>query len=279
MSAAAVVIQVTPLLNALLVNPALLAYRDCYIADSPGSRIARLIPEFPFMHRIRKRGDHLFHAGDPFRCFHILNAGVAKTCCTSEYGVEQMIGLHLGGDILGLEAMAAGVHGCNAVALDICDVLILPVEVVIEQSLRRPALMRELMHAFSGEIRGALDLIGSMRCLPATGRVAAFLLEMSTRFASRGFSATHLQMRLTRQEIGSMLGLELETVSRAFSRFAQLGLISVRLREIVLLDPRGLRELAVQAAIPKRQIGVSTKVAATRRNVSDRNDLLPTSCS
>ena len=268
-----------PVLTALLVNPALLAYRDCNLADSPGSRIARLIPEFPLMHRIRKRGDHLFHAGDPFRCFHILNAGVAKTCCTSEDGLEQIIGLHLGGDILGLEAMAAGVHGCDAVALDTCDVLILPFDVVIAQSQRRPALIRELMNAFSTEIRTALDLIGSMRCLPATGRVAAFLLEISTRCAARGFSATNLQMRLTRQEIGSMLGLELETVSRAFSRFAQLGLISVRLREIVLLDPQGLRELAAQAAMPKRQIGSGPKVDPASLNVRTRDALSSSSCS
>lgn len=279
MSAALAIKQIEPALNALFVKPAVLADRQWYIADSPGGRIARLIPEFPFMHRIRKRGDHLFHAGDPFCCFHILNAGVAKTSCTSEVGVEQIIGLHLGGDILGLEAMAAGVHGCDAVALDTCDVLILPVEVVIEQGQRRPALMRELMHAFSREIRVALDLIGSMRCLPATGRVAAFLLEMSTRCASRGFSATHLQMRLTRQEIGSMLGLELETVSRAFSRFAHLGLISVRLREIVLLDLHGLRELSAQATMLKRQIGDGTTVAAGNRNARTRDALSTSLCS
>ena len=262
MSAVLAITPSEPVRNALLVKAAQPGRRDTCLADSPGSRIARLIPEFPFMHRMRKRGDHLFHAGDPFHCFHILNAGVAKTCRVSEDGVEQIIGLHLGGDILGLEAMAAGVHGCDAVALDICDVLILPLDVVIEQSRFRPALMRELMCTFSGEIRVALDLIGSIRSLPATGRVAAFLLEMSARCASRGFSATHLQMRLTRQEIGSMLGLELETVSRAFSRFAQSGLISVRLREIVLLDPHGLSALAAQTAAPKRQIGRSAKVAA-----------------
>jgi CRP/FNR family transcriptional regulator len=273
-----VVKQIKPALNALLVKPAVLAYRDCYIADSPGSRVARLIPEFPFMHRIRKRGDHLFHAGDPFTCFHILNAGVAKTCCVSEDGMEQVIGLHFGGDILGLEAMAAGMHGCDAVALDICDVLILPIDTVIEQSQRRPALMRELMLAFSGEIRVVLDSIGGMRCLPATGRVAAFLLEMSTRCASRGFSATHLQLRLTRQEIGSMLGLELETVSRAFSRFAQLGLISVRLREIVLLDPNGLQEFTAHIAEPKRQIGRGAKVAAPRHGTRLNGALSSPAC-
>ena len=88
----------------------------------------------------------------------------------------------------------------------------------------------------------------SMSTYSAEGRVATLLLEMSCRFSSRGLSATKLQLHLTRQEIGSMLGLTLETVSRAFSRLARLGLITVCLRDIVLLDRDGLLDITTLPA-------------------------------
>ena len=215
---------------------------------TPGSRIARLITDSRITHRRRKPGDYLFRAGDEFRLFHVLSAGFAKTSYVSEDGREQTTGLHLRGDILGLDAGAAGTYGCNAIALDGCEVLEIPYDAVIAHGQRNPELMHELHRAFSAEIRNDRDQMLSMGNLPAEGRVAAFLLEMSLRFASRGFSATALQLHLTRQEIGSMLGLKLETVSRAFSRFARLGLITVYLREIVLLDRDGLLDITAQPA-------------------------------
>ena len=226
-----------------------IAYVD---TTTPGSRIAKLITALPFMHRRRKRGEYLFRTGDTFHSLYLLEEGFVRTSSLSAEGREQIIGLHLRGDILGLEAVATGTCGCDAIALDTCDVLALPYEVLIECSQGNPELVRELHQAFSAQIHNDRALMLSMGSLPAAGRVAAFLLEMSRRFASRGFSATQLQLLLSREEIGSMLGLKLETVSRAFSRFAQLGLITVCLREIVLLNRDGLLDVIAQPAGAKR---------------------------
>ena len=84
--------------------------------SSPGSRMVMLINDFPFMHRTRKRGDYLFHVGDNLGFIYVLNAGFAKTCQSSADGQEQTIGLHLRGDILGLESVSSGSHRCDAVA-------------------------------------------------------------------------------------------------------------------------------------------------------------------
>ncbi len=212
-------------------------------APSPGSRIVNLITDFPIAHRNLKQGEHLFRAGNDFHFFYVLNAGFAKTCHVSADGREQTTGFHLRGDILGLEAVATGTYSVDAIALDICDVLSIPYDAVITHGQRNPDLIRELHRAFGSEIRSDRDLMLNIGSLPAEGRVAAFLLEMSQRFGARGFSPTALQLRLTRQEIGSLLGLKLETVSRTFSRFAKLGLITVHLREIELLDFDGLRDI------------------------------------
>jgi len=83
-------------------------------------------------------------------------------------------------------------------------------------------------------------LLGSMR---AEERIAAFLLNLSQRYPERGYSSTEFVLRMTREEIGSFLGLKLETVSRPFSRFQQEGLIQVNGRSIKLLDIVALKQL------------------------------------
>lgn len=215
-----------------------------YLQNStPGSRIAALMGDAAIRHRHRKRGDHLFRAGGAFHFFYVLRAGFAKSCHFSEDGRERTSGVHLRGDILGLDGVANGTYACDAVALDACEVLAIPYAQVLAQCERQPALVHELHRAFSTEIYIGRDLMLSMGQRSAEGRLASFLLDISVRFASRGFSATQLQLHLTRQEIGSMLGLQLETVSRTFSLFAKLGLITVCLREIVLLDRDGLQDM------------------------------------
>jgi CRP/FNR family transcriptional regulator len=92
-----------------------------------------------------------------------------------------------------------------------------------------------------GEIqreRALMVLLGSMR---AEERIAVFLLNLSQRMASRGYSATRFILRMTREEIGSLLGLKLETVSRILSRFQAEKMIRVHNREIDLYDIDRLR--------------------------------------
>jgi CRP/FNR family transcriptional regulator, anaerobic regulatory protein len=87
---------------------------------------------------------------------------------------------------------------------------------------------------------GVMLLLGSMR---AEERLAAFLLNLTQRLRARGFSASSLVLRMTREEIGSYLGLKLETVSRAFSRFQDEGILAVKQRQIEVRDAAALQKL------------------------------------
>ena len=83
-------------------------------------------------------------------------------------------------------------------------------------------------------------LLGSMH---AEERLAAFLLSLSQRFEQRGYSRSEFVLRMTRAEIGSYLGLKLETVSRVLSRFSHDGLIEVNQKHVRIFDPEGLRAI------------------------------------
>jgi len=111
-------------------------------------------------------------------------------------------------------------------------------------------LQRHLHAVLAREIvrdHGVMMLLGSMR---AEERLAVFLLNLSQRFTVRGYSHSEFYLRMTREEIGSYLGLKLETVSRVFSRFQESGLIAVQQKHVRIIDIPGLRRLVGQSCYP-----------------------------
>ncbi len=187
------------------------------------------------------RGDYLYRNGDKFRSLFAIQTGSFKTQILHEDGREQVTGFQMAGEIIGLDAISTDIHACEAVAMENSVVCELPFNKLEALSRDIPSLQRHLHKIMSREIvrdQGIMLLLGSMR---AEERLAAFLLNISQRHAARGLSATQLQLRMSRQEIGSYLGLKLETVSRAFSHFQNEGLINVKVRTIEIVSLSGLQ--------------------------------------
>ena len=188
-----------------------------------------------------RRGEYLYRYGDSFQSLFGIRAGSFKSVLLTEDGREQVTGFHLGGDVLGIDGIGLDVHAGDAIALEDSEVVEIPFAELDALATRDPQLQRELFRMLSAEIqreRALMLLLGSMR---AEERLAAFLINLSQRMATRGFSASCFVLRMTREEIGSMLGLKLETVSRILSRFQSEGLIQVRNREIAIVSLSALR--------------------------------------
>jgi len=187
------------------------------------------------------RGDYLYRSGDKFESLYAIHSGFFKTQVLHEDGREQVTGFQMFGEIIGLDAISTDRHHCDAVALENSEVCELPFSKLEALSRELPSLQRHLHRIMSREIvrdQGIMLLLGSMR---AEERLAAFLLNLSQRYAARGLSPTHFQLRMSRQEIGGYLGLKLETISRAFSLLQQRGLIHIRVKSIEILDLAGLQ--------------------------------------
>ena len=190
-----------------------------------------------------KRQQNLYRSGDPFEAIYAIRTGSFKTDVLLEDGREQVTGFQMTGEILGLDGISSEVHSCNAVALEDSEVCVIAYDKLEELSRQIEGLQHQFHKVMSREIvrdHGVMMLLGSMR---AEERLAAFLLNLSQRFTARGFSAAEFHLRMTRDEIGSYLGLKLETVSRAFSKFQEEGLIGVQQKHIRILDIAGLRKL------------------------------------
>ena len=192
------------------------------------------------------KADTLYRAGEPFHALYAIQFGSLKTVMVSEDGREQVTGYHILGEIIGFDGIGTDAHGATAVALEDTEACALPFGSI--QSLARtiPALQHHLHRLMATEIarsQGVMLMLGSMH---AEERLAVFLLNLADRYRDRGYSSTDYVLRMTRQEIGSYLGLKLETVSRLFSRFQGEGFIQVQGRALKLLDPSALKRIAGQ---------------------------------
>ena len=201
-----------------------------------------------------RRGTPLFSNGERFVALYAIRTGFFKTSIATEDGRDQVTGFQMAGEIIGLDGIVGDHHTCDAIALEDAEVCVMPFDRIEELSREVPALQSHVHKIMSREIvreHGVMLLLGSMR---AEERLATFLLNLVQRLHARGFSQSELVLRMTREEIGSYLGLKLETVSRAFSKFAEEGLVEVKQRHVRIVDTDALR-----AVVASQDVGSSLK--------------------
>ena len=190
----------------------------CGLAGSTRALLDNLV----YTRKRVKRGDCLYRVGTGFESLYAVRSGFFKSRVVLQDGRDQVTGFHMAGEVLGMDGIASDNHMADVIALEDSEVCVIPYG-----RLEDPSLQRQLHKVMSRELvrdQGVMMLLGTMR---AEERLAAFLLNLSQRFVARGYAPNEFHLRMTRDEIGSYLGLSLETVSRLFSRFHDEGLIAV----------------------------------------------------
>lgn len=188
-----------------------------------------------------KKGHALYHTGDPLHSLYAVRLGFFKTCVLSVDGREQVTGFQMAGEILGLDAISTNQHACSAFALEDCEVCPIPFAQLEHLSQALPSLQHNLNRILSREIvrdHGMLLLMGNMN---SDERLAAFLLNLSQRLSLRGYSSRAFILRMRREEIGSYLGLRLETVCRGIAHLRDQGLVTINGKQVEILDLEGLK--------------------------------------
>lgn len=186
-------------------------------------------------------GEHVFREGDPFEAIAAVRAGTVKTYVVDQDGHEHVLGFHLPGEVIGLNAIDEEHYPCNAIALDTAMLCRFSFPKIAVLASKLPGLQRHLFRLLSRDIGRAALLAGDWS---ADQRMAAFLIGLSRRLAARGFSPNRFQLTMARTDIGNFLRLAPETVSRVLKRFQDDGLIKVERRELELLDREKLQALA-----------------------------------
>lgn len=194
--------------------------------------------------RIRvSKGVSLFELGDMAEAIYGLRSGAMKVQLQDSSGQVQITGFVLPGEIIGLDGMVDNTHTSDAIALEDSEVCVIRVDDIDRISPHIPVLQQQFRRLMSREINRSHQMVMTLGTLRSEQRVAAFLLNISERLATLGYSSYDFILRMSREEIGNYLGLTLETVSRLLSRFARENLIRIKQREVTILNMDALREL------------------------------------
>lgn len=196
-----------------------------------------------FQHVQYRTGQRIHTIGQPFDMLFALNSGFLKTVMIDDSGNEQTLAFPMKGDIFGIDGIHKKTYMTEAVALSNCDIVLIPFKHLTTIGKANPAFEAEFHSIMCRELIREQQMISLISSLPAEVRVARFLVHLSERYAGLGYSGTQFNLRMTRQEIGSYLGLTLETVSRSFSAFNTCGLIAIDGKSVIIKDLNTLRTM------------------------------------
>jgi CRP/FNR family transcriptional regulator, anaerobic regulatory protein len=194
-----------------------------------------------FTRRRVKAGDTLYREGDKFQYIYAVRSGTLKSSLMLSDGREQVSGFHISGELVGLDGVAQGKHASATMALEDSEVCAISYTALTDLAIGTSGMQHIISRLMSREILREHTLMMLLGSMNAEERLAAFLLNLSQRYAARGYSEREFHLRMSRAEIGSYLGMKLETVSRTFSAFQQQGLLEVDKRHIQITDLEQLR--------------------------------------
>ncbi len=201
--------------------------------DNPDPSGSSDIPVAP---RVLRRGEHLFRSGQPFEAVFVVRSGAVKTYMISRSGEEQVVGFHLPGDLVGIEAIAAGEYTCSAMALDTCSFCSLPFEKLMRLCGRSRTVRRRFVVQLAHKVVTCENMLLTLGQKSAEQRLASFLVHLLRRQYERGFSPTDINLPMSRADIASYLALAVETVSRVLTRLQDAGVLAVQRNRVQVLD-------------------------------------------
>lgn len=190
------------------------------------------------------RGEILFHPGDALESLFVVRSGSVRTVQPGSEEDDQVIGFHIAGELVGLDAISEERHRCTAVALERTSVCAIPYNRLQEIAGRIPGLQKQFLRIISREMVRDHEHLLALGRRTARERLALFLHGMSERLGKSGHDGLDFRLSMSREDIASYLGLALETVSRLLSRFVDDGILHVERRRVRILQPDRLARIA-----------------------------------
>lgn len=224
------------------------ACRDCSLFQlclpvGIGAADLALLERIIKRRKLLRRGAHVFRPGDRFQALFAVRSGSIQTYAPGRSAANQVVGFHLPGELLGLDAIDTGVHRFGARALEAASLCEVPFDRLEELGGEIPSVQRQLLRIMSKQILHDQALRVLLCARSAEERLAAFLVNLSQRFQRRGFSASEFRLSMSRRDIGQHLGLAKETVCRLLARLERDRLIAVRRKHVRVVDRARLAAL------------------------------------
>jgi CRP/FNR family transcriptional regulator len=192
----------------------------------------------------REKHEVLCSQGAPFDALYAVRTGFLKQETAIDGTENLMTALWLPGDIIGCDAIGLGRYPGTVTALETATLCQLPFDRLEAFSHKMPKLRRRLQCCISRAMHEERLSLHQLLCRTAEARLACFLLAVSDCFRRRGYSPRYFRLPMSRNDIGSYLGLTQETVGRTLAAYQAQRLIRVHGREYHILDLARLGRLA-----------------------------------
>lgn len=186
-------------------------------------------------------GETVYGEGDPFQYLHAVRSGTLKSSLALPGGRKQVSGFHIAGELVGFDGMADGHHASATVALEDSELCLIPFSYLAALAVRHRGMQHSVSRLLGREILRRQLLMVILGTMSAQERLGAFLCHLSKQYSVRGYSMREFHLRMSRAEVASYLGVELETVSRAFATFRRQRLLEVKKRHIRIIDLEDFR--------------------------------------
>ncbi len=205
-----------------------------------------------------KKGELLFHQGEPFESIFAVRTGTVKTFTLTREGEEQITGFHLASEMIGLDSYDSVTYPATAKALETSNICEIPVDRLDELSGQLPELRRQMMRLMGKELREEQQMMLLLSKKSAEERIASFLLNLAARFKRRGYSGTTFRLTMSRSDIANYLGMAVETVSRVFTRFQKQGILADtgNAKDIQITEVNILIDMASLADCERMDLGI-----------------------
>jgi CRP-like cAMP-binding protein len=190
-----------------------------------------------------RRGEVVFHEGDPGDTLHLVDKGHFSVRITTPLGDVATLRVHGPGDFFGeLAVISPAPRNATVAALDAAETLTLSAGALSELRSRYPDLSDVLMEGLVGEVRRLSTALVEALYVPVDKRVVRRLADLAEIFgADDGATAV---IPLTQEEVAELAGSTRPTVNKILQTIESTGLIRVGRGRVEVLDRRELARRA-----------------------------------
>jgi CRP/FNR family transcriptional regulator len=190
--------------------------------------------------RAYARGKVIAQPDDPPETIYLIKEGRVKLCRYSASGREQILALLEPGDIFGERSLVGASAAMHCEAFEDTLICVLRREDFEDLMRMKPDLGLRVMRVLAERLRHAEEAIEDLAFRDVPGRLSAILVRLSEAYGEPHGEGRRLALRLTHQDLASMIGATRETVTGVLGRFRDEGLITFDERHIVVRDPTAL---------------------------------------
>jgi CRP/FNR family transcriptional regulator, cyclic AMP receptor protein len=185
--------------------------------------------------RTFRSGEVIFHREDPGQVLYVIKEGKVKISLISPDGQEISLVVFGKGECFGEFAILDGLpRSADAIAMEKVECYTLQRSDFHKAIMKNPKIAIQVMEVLSKRLRSTDQMVEDLIFLDVYGRVAKKLLELADTHGTKVENGIRIDVRLTQQELASMVGSSRESVNKVMGYFTDKNFISTDKHKITL---------------------------------------------